>query len=331
MRANLPQGLAGRSRRHRLGLRCRLQRHAQGDRRAEPSDPGIRAVGQPVVVAQVGKPLIPPRLAPGILNPETVLVIGDDREGMAAENVRRGLDMAIPTDRMPALVHAGAGVQYTDFGNRRVHGDDVGMVDPEVRPQRTQRRLLGQHLGQGRGLVIGLPPRCRAHPVLVPALHRPATTGTFVHLAGPFVITTGQVVQHVRADERGVGLIATGAQQVMRHRRQAITGAGVFLALVEYRHPGLAVVAEFAAYRDFHQGRDIHGVTKIQAVRSHVQDPHRGRGGLAAGDLLASPGGRCGSFFRGFFLGFFGCSRSLALFDRGPVGCRCHAHALPMS
>src|SRR5210317_2429280 len=59
-------------------------KHANGC--AEPGHPGVHPVVQPVGIGYSRKSAFAPGRAPGVLNPEAVFVIGNDRERVAAEH-----------------------------------------------------------------------------------------------------------------------------------------------------------------------------------------------------------------------------------------------------
>src|SRR3546814_4438355 len=64
---------------HRRRLRA-LQVHGHGQAR----DPGVGAAFEPFVVADPGEALAAPRVAPGVLQPEAVAVVGDDGDCVVA-------------------------------------------------------------------------------------------------------------------------------------------------------------------------------------------------------------------------------------------------------
>src|SRR5207249_2080941 len=112
---------------------------AEFDRRTEARDPDVRAVREPVVIADVSEAVASPVASPGVLNPETLSVVRDDGEGMSAGD--RGLlavlDTAAGSGLVPAVVDRAGGVQHTDLGDRRVHRDHVLVIDTQVRAKRT--------------------------------------------------------------------------------------------------------------------------------------------------------------------------------------------------
>src|SRR3546814_2190561 len=86
---------------HRRRLRA-LQVHGHGQAR----DPGVGAAFEPFVVADPSEALAAPRVAPGVLQPEAVAVVGDAGECVVAH--RRLLlpgDAAAGRRIDPALVH----------------------------------------------------------------------------------------------------------------------------------------------------------------------------------------------------------------------------------
>src|SRR3546814_9824049 len=64
---------------HRRRLRA-LQVHGHGQAR----DPDVGAAFEPFVVADAGEALAAPGVAPGVLQPEAVAVVGDDGECVVA-------------------------------------------------------------------------------------------------------------------------------------------------------------------------------------------------------------------------------------------------------
>src|SRR6185503_13576974 len=153
-----------------------------GGRYAEPGDPAVVAVLQPVVVAYPAEPLQPPLRPPGILDPEPHLVVADDGERMPtglrlAERNLPGLGI----DVVPALVHVRAGVEHSDLAQRAVHVVQLQVPHAEIGPERpaagVQLALLRE---RARLLLHVSPERVPADAVAEPPLHGPADARSVV-------------------------------------------------------------------------------------------------------------------------------------------------------
>src|SRR5690606_39121254 len=149
-----------------------------------------------------------PAVAPGVLQPEAVTVVGDDGEGVVAH--RRLLlpgDAAAGRRVDPALVHGAGGVQHADLGERGVQRHQVLVVDAEVGAERVAQGGAGAGVGVAVvALVAGVGPGfLRAHAVAVPALHRAAAAGARIRLALPLVVAARHLVEHARAHAGGIG------------------------------------------------------------------------------------------------------------------------------
>src|SRR5690606_13340808 len=260
---------------HRRRLRA-LQVH----RHRQARDPDIGAALEPFVVADAGEALAAPRIAPGVLQPEAVAVVGDDGEGVVTH---RGL--LLPGDRAaggrvdPAVMHGARRIQHADLGEGGVHGHQVLVVDAEIGAQRVAQRRAGARLGVAVAFAVGVagvdrragPGRLRTHAVPVPALHRTAAAGARIAFALPFVVAARHVVEHARADARGVGAGAARAQQGVGDGGQAERGAGAFVALVEDGHVEGEIALQRHVGGHVDQGRLEHAVAEVRGVGARVE------------------------------------------------------------
>src|SRR5262245_50178953 len=107
----------------------------QLDRSAEASDPDIGAMLQPIIVRDARKSALAPVLAPRVLDPEPIHIIGNNSKGVAAFDLSRVGNDAIFTNAIPARVHASRGVENADFRQSAVHRHQVFVIDSEVSPE----------------------------------------------------------------------------------------------------------------------------------------------------------------------------------------------------
>jgi hypothetical protein len=208
-----------------------------------------------------------------------VAVVGDDGEGVAAED-RMGravgavaADQAAAADPLPAGMHAGGGVEDPHLCQGGVQGDDVAVVHPQVGAERALLRRQGPLAVEDAAGLAGRvgPVGLAADAVLVPAFHGAAGAGAGIVGARPFVVAARHLVEHARADLRRVGHHPAGAQQVMRHGGQAEAGAGPLAALVQHRHAGLQVFVEVAPQRHLDQRRLVEPVAEIDGVGPRIE------------------------------------------------------------
>src|SRR3989304_2262653 len=140
-------------------------------------------------------------------------------------------------------------------------------------PGRVERPGVRQRAARLVG-VVG-PERAGAHTVLVPALHRAAGAGAGIGFARPFVIAAGHLVQHARADRRGIRDDAPLLQEKVGHGGEAETGAGALLALVQHGHLLVLVVRlvllERYARGHLDQGGHVHLVPEVERVGMGVE------------------------------------------------------------
>ena len=245
--------------------------------RAETANPDIGAVGEPVVVGDQGKAAFAPRFAPRILDPEAPLVVADNGEGVAAQGLDGEGNDTVRADRAPAAMHRARGINNSDLRQGAVHGDDLLVVNSEISAKRTTGRVERPGVRQRAAWFVGVvgPDRGCADTVLVPALHRAAGAGAGISLARPFVITPGHLVEHARADRREVRDDAPPLQKKVGHGREAETGAGPLLPLVQHRHSFVFVIRlvllERHARGHLDQRGHIHLVPEIERVGMGVE------------------------------------------------------------
>src|ERR1041384_8557948 len=78
-----------------------------------------------------------------------------------------------------------------------MHGDDVLVIDPQVRAERAALRLReAAAIVVAVILVVFRPALQRTDTMLLPPLHRAARAGAFVVVARPLVVAPRHVVEH---------------------------------------------------------------------------------------------------------------------------------------
>src|SRR5690606_16288932 len=101
---------------------------------------------------------------------------------MPADLARCVFDQRVASlDVHPAGMNPAGGVEDAGFGDRRMHADEILVVDAEIGPERPVERIRRLLLVEVPGLV--LPQALGADAVLVPALHRAAGARSLVGFA----------------------------------------------------------------------------------------------------------------------------------------------------
>jgi hypothetical protein len=218
----------------------------QFDRCAEPRDPDVGGVGEPVVVADERVAATAPAAPPRVLDPEAVAVVADDRERVATgdRRLRSVLDHAVAADLFPAVVHGRGDVEDPNLADRRMHRDQILVIHAQVGAERTARRVAIPFAIGNPPLDVGGPAAQCARAVLLPPFHRAAGTRAFVVLAGPFVVAARHVVEHPRAHFAAVGHHLPRAKQIVNDGGETESRARAFASLVEDRNTDFGVRRE---------------------------------------------------------------------------------------
>jgi hypothetical protein len=89
-----------------------------------------------------------PARTPGILQPESFGVVRDECERVHAARIVDRRDVSVTLHRQPPGMDVRTDVENAGFGDRRVHGDQIAMVDAEVGAERSPQRVVHAALRQ---------------------------------------------------------------------------------------------------------------------------------------------------------------------------------------